>query len=96
MTDFSLNLGLTHTSGHDLPVISAPDRTPEGMVHSETCRPIYSISSALAGFLYGSIQWLLWGEVVLPGAHGKRGFNSIPIKASCRDRRHLSVLELLQ
>ena len=32
--------------GHDLLVIFAPDRTPEGLVHSPTCRPIYSSSSA--------------------------------------------------
>lgn len=39
--------------GHDLPLISAPDRTPEGLDHSETCRPIYSSFSAKAEF------WLL-------------------------------------
>ena len=34
--------------GHDLPFISAPDRTPEGLLHSETCRVTYSSISTLA------------------------------------------------
>ncbi len=36
------------TVGHDLPVISAPDRTPEVLVHSETCRTTYFRTSATA------------------------------------------------
>ena len=34
--------------GHDLPFISAPDRTPEGLLHSATCRVTYSSISTLA------------------------------------------------
>jgi hypothetical protein len=32
--------------GHDLPLISDPDRTSEGLDHSETCQPIYCSFSA--------------------------------------------------
>ena len=38
----------THPFGHDLPLISAPDRTSEGLLHSETCRVTYSSISTLA------------------------------------------------
>ena len=51
MTDFSLNLGLAHTSGHDLPVSSAPDRTPEGLLRFDTYRNGNSGLSAVAAVL---------------------------------------------
>jgi len=34
--------------GHNLPLISTPDRTTEVLDHSETCQPIYSSFSASA------------------------------------------------
>jgi hypothetical protein len=39
-----------------------PDWTPEGLVHSETCRPIYSRSTATAGVAARFTQQLLKTE----------------------------------
>ena len=66
-------------SGHDLPLISTPNRTPEGLDHSETSQPIYSSFSATAGNpLYSpSAQLHLVTSGILPNRRSK-----VPARAS--------------